>query len=146
MPKSLLSDLECLLEDATAALQTENGHLSPLSDKESVDGLEHQECNGEIGFVIQLFLFVVKDMEEMASSHLQEPEVTDYAALMGIMYSMVKQDCDAVINITFLLQDKIVASLSLMSSSGELESYCLIWSLRPYVNDQIMHLAWKLVP
>ena len=122
----------------------------------------------------------------MASSHLQEPEVTDYAALMGIIYSMVKQDYvmqvneqfnmyyhtfdmernysiirDKVLeqflfffhyfcigqweNITLLLQDNIVTSLNLKSSSGELESYYLMWFLWPYVNDQIMHLAWKLV-
>ncbi|XWS29638.1 hypothetical protein CRYUN_Cryun24cG0046600 [Craigia yunnanensis] len=132
--KCLLNELKCLLEDATAAMQTANEHLSPLLDKESVDGLVPQESNGEVGFVLQLFLFV----DEMASSHLQEPEVTDYAALMGIIYSMVKQD--------YVMQDKIVTSLNLKSSSGELESYCLMWSLQPYVNDQIMHLAWKLVP
>ncbi|XWS41699.1 hypothetical protein CRYUN_Cryun17cG0105200 [Craigia yunnanensis] len=121
--KSLLNDLECLLVDATAALQTENEHISPLLDKESVDGQDLQESNGE---------------DEMASSHLQEPEVTDYAALMGIIYSMVKQD--------YVMQDKIVTSLNLKSSSGELENYCLMWSLRPYLNEQVMHLAWKLVP
>ncbi|KAK6258726.1 hypothetical protein SCA6_013200 [Theobroma cacao] len=121
--KSLLNDLESLLEDARAALQTANEHFSPLLDKEPVDGLDLQESSGE---------------DEMAPSPLREPEVTDYAALMGIIYSMVKQD--------YVMQDKIVASLNLKSSSGELESYCLMWSLRPYINDQIMHLAWKLVP
>ncbi|XP_022775063.1 uncharacterized protein LOC111317025 isoform X3 [Durio zibethinus] len=75
--KSLLNDLKCLLEDATAALQTANEQLSPLLDKESVERLDPQENNGE---------------DEMASSQLQEPQVTDYAALMGIIYNMVKQD------------------------------------------------------
>ncbi|XP_022775062.1 uncharacterized protein LOC111317025 isoform X2 [Durio zibethinus] len=121
--KSLLNDLKCLLEDATAALQTANEQLSPLLDKESVERLDPQENNGE---------------DEMASSQLQEPQVTDYAALMGIIYNMVKQD--------YAMQEKIVTSLNLKSSSGELESYCLMWSLRPYVNEQTMHLAWKLVP
>ncbi|XVF04261.1 hypothetical protein REPUB_Repub05bG0067400 [Reevesia pubescens] len=121
--KSLLNDLECLLEDATAALRTANEHISPLLDKESVDGIDPQESSGE---------------DELSSSHLREPEVTDYSALMGIIYSMVKQE--------YVMQDKIVTSLNLKSSSEELESYCLMWSLRPYVNDQTMHLAWKLVP
>ncbi|XWS45069.1 hypothetical protein CRYUN_Cryun15aG0105000 [Craigia yunnanensis] len=121
--KSLLNDLECLLEDATAALHTANEHLSPLLDKESVDGLDLQESSAE---------------DEITSSQLRKLEVADYAALMGIIYSIVKQD--------YVMQDKIVTSLNLKSSSGELESYCLMWSLRPYVNDQIMHLAWKLVP
>ncbi|XWS41700.1 hypothetical protein CRYUN_Cryun17cG0105200 [Craigia yunnanensis] len=111
------------IENMSKSLQTENEHISPLLDKESVDGQDLQESNGE---------------DEMASSHLQEPEVTDYAALMGIIYSMVKQD--------YVMQDKIVTSLNLKSSSGELENYCLMWSLRPYLNEQVMHLAWKLVP
>ena len=60
--KRLLNELECLLENATAALQMANEHLSPLLDKEYVDGLDPQESNSEVGFVLQLFLFVAKDM------------------------------------------------------------------------------------
>lgn len=90
---------------------------------ESVVGLDPQESGGE---------------DEMTSSRLRELEVTDYAAVMGIIYSMVKQD--------YTMQNKIVTSLNLKSSSEELESYSLMWSLRPYVNDQTMKLAWKLVP
>ena len=37
----------------------------------------------------------------MASSYLQEPEVIDYAALMGIIYSMVKQDYVMQVNEQF---------------------------------------------
>ncbi|MBA0653782.1 hypothetical protein Goklo_020917 [Gossypium klotzschianum] len=119
--KSILNELECLLGVATAALQMANEHLSPLMDMESVVGLDPQESSGE---------------DEMTSSRVREPEVTDYAAVMGIIYSMVKQD--------YTMQNKIVTSLNLKSSSEELESYSLMWSLRPYVNDQTMKLAWKL--
>ncbi|XP_012492089.1 uncharacterized protein LOC105804143 [Gossypium raimondii] len=121
--KSILNELECLLGVATTALQMANEHLSPLMDMESVVGLDPQESSGE---------------DEMTSSRVREPEVTDYAAVMGIIYSMVKQD--------YTMQNKIVTSLNLKSSSEELESYSLMWSLRPYVNDQTMKLAWKLVP
>ncbi|MBA0742126.1 hypothetical protein Gogos_015225 [Gossypium gossypioides] len=121
--KSILNELECLLGVATAALQMANEHLSPLMDMESVVGLDPQESSGE---------------DEMTSSRIREPEVTDYAAVMGIIYSMVKQE--------YTMQNKIVTSLNLKSSSEELESYSLMWSLRPYVNDQTMKLAWKLVP
>ncbi|KAL4360687.1 hypothetical protein GQ457_04G033860 [Hibiscus cannabinus] len=121
--KCLLNDLECHLRDATVALQMANKHLSPLLDMESSAGLHPQESSVE---------------DEMASSCLREPEVTDYAALMGIIYSMVKQDCS--------MQDKIVNSLNLKTTSEELESYSLMWTLRPYINDQTMQLAWKLVP
>lgn len=60
--KSLLNDLESLLEDARAALQTANEHFSPLLDKEPVDGLDLQESSGEVSFVLQLFLFIPKYM------------------------------------------------------------------------------------
>ncbi|GJY71869.1 hypothetical protein Tco_0475572 [Tanacetum coccineum] len=42
-------------------------------------------------------------------------------------------------------EEKIVSALNLKTSSGELESYCLMWSLRPFVNDEIMHQAWRLI-
>ncbi|KAE8697429.1 Phosphoenolpyruvate carboxykinase 1 [Hibiscus syriacus] len=119
----LLNELECHLRDATATLQMANQQLSPLLDAESSVGLHPHESSSE---------------DEMASSCLREPEVTDYAVLMGIIYSMVKQDCT--------MQDKIVKSLNLKSTSEELESYSLMWTLRPYINDQTMQLAWKLVP
>ncbi|PPS17528.1 hypothetical protein GOBAR_AA03060 [Gossypium barbadense] len=152
--KSILNELECLLGVATAALQMANEHLSPLMDMESVVGLDPQESSGE---------------DEMTSSRLREPEVTDYAAVMGIIYSMVKQDytmqhetrtwdtsfwhqkrggsVKPTVELYLIeLSNKIVTSLNLKSSSEELESYSLMWSLRPYVNDQTMKLAWKLVP
>jgi hypothetical protein len=46
----------------------------------------------------------------------------------------------------FCLQEKIVMSLSLKSSSTELQSYCLMWDLRPYVDGKVMDLAWKSCP
>ncbi|KAE8665705.1 Phosphoenolpyruvate carboxykinase 1 [Hibiscus syriacus] len=121
--ESLLNDLECFLRDATAALQMANQQLSPLLYAESSVGLHPHESDGE---------------DEMVSSCLLEPEVTDYAVLMGIVYSMVKQDCT--------MQGKIVKSLNLKTTSEELESYSLMWTLRPYINNQTMQLAWKIVP
>ncbi|XP_018813773.1 uncharacterized protein LOC108985801 isoform X2 [Juglans regia] len=122
--KDILSGLECLLEEVTAAMHNVNGTLSPFGYEDFGDGLNGQaSCNKK---------------EEVASSRLRRPEVTDFAALMGIIYSMVKQD--------YIMQEKIVSALNLKSSSGELESYCLMWSLRPFVNDEIMHQAWKLIP
>ncbi|KAL4572137.1 hypothetical protein LXL04_018906 [Taraxacum kok-saghyz] len=65
-------------------------------------------------------------------------EVIDYATMVALVYSMMKKD--------YMMQEKIVYALSLKTSSGELETYCLMWSLRPFVNDEIMHQAWRLVP
>ncbi|KAI3734744.1 hypothetical protein L6452_14220 [Arctium lappa] len=76
--------------------------------------------------------------EEGMSSVPEKPEVVDYGIMVAVVYSMVKQD--------YVMQEKIVSSLDLKTSSGEIESYCLMWSLRPFVNDEIMHQAWKLIP
>ncbi|XP_028077083.1 uncharacterized protein LOC114279094 isoform X1 [Camellia sinensis] len=76
--------------------------------------------------------------EETVSSELPKPEHTDYAAMMSVIYSMVKLD--------YIMQQRIVSSLNLKSSSGELESYSLMWSLRPFINNDIMHQAWRLIP
>ncbi|XP_019055503.1 PREDICTED: uncharacterized protein LOC104610547 isoform X4 [Nelumbo nucifera] len=80
----------------------------------------------------------VAEKGELESHDIHKPEVSDYAATMGIVYSMVKQD--------YTMQEKIISSLSLNSSSGELESYTLMWSLRPFINEDIMHQAWRFIP
>ena len=45
-----------------------------------------------------------------------------------------------------LLQEKIVSALSLKTPSSELEGYCLMWNLRPYIDDDVMRHAWKMCP
>ncbi|KAI5419384.1 uncharacterized protein LOC127074991 isoform X3 [Lathyrus oleraceus] len=62
---------------------------------------------------------------------------THLAALMVSIYGMVQQD--------YLMQDRIVSALDLNVSSEELESYCLMWSLRPFINDELVHEAWKYI-
>ncbi|KMZ67634.1 hypothetical protein ZOSMA_25G00190 [Zostera marina] len=61
----------------------------------------------------------------------------DYAIMMGTIYNMLSLD--------FAMQEKIVLSLNMDSSSGELESYCLLWDLRPFVDDNIMQQCWTFV-
>ncbi|EOA25473.1 hypothetical protein CARUB_v10018811mg [Capsella rubella] len=76
--------------------------------------------------------------EENETVHFsQEHEVTEYATLIAVVYSMMKQN--------YVMQEKIVRSLSLKSSSGELETYSLMWSLRPFVEDEIVNRAWKWI-
>ncbi|KAJ6421576.1 hypothetical protein OIU84_028865 [Salix udensis] len=118
--KTLLNELENLLEDSSGAIQTANGCLPPLKNEDCGD---------------QLYQQITTDQ---SSLDLGEHEMTNYAVLMGIIYSMVKQD--------YVMQDKIVHSLNLKSLSGELESYCVMWSLRPFIMDEVMHHAWRLIP
>lgn len=122
----MLVELETLAEDASATMQTTNKSLSFLLGKDYVD-IVGQQAN------IPDKLFT----EEGISSSL-EPYVTDYATLMAIIYSMIKQD--------YIMQERIICSLNLLTPSGELESYCQMWSLRPFINDEIMHGAWRLIP
>lgn len=75
--------------------------------------------------------------EEMGSALLRRTEASDYMSMVGIIYSMVTQD--------YAMQEKIVLSLSLDTLSGELEGYYLMWSLRPFINDEIMNQAWKYI-
>ncbi|KAJ9692746.1 hypothetical protein PVL29_011707 [Vitis rotundifolia] len=124
--KCILSEIESLIDDVVGGMQTTNENLSDLQDR-YFDKWDQQEP--------------AYDKEEITSthaSHLQKHEAIDYAAMMGIIFSMVKQD--------YVMQERIVSSLNLKSLAGELESYCLMWSLRPFINDEIMHQAWKLLP
>ncbi|XP_044470234.1 uncharacterized protein LOC123199343 isoform X6 [Mangifera indica] len=120
--KGILNELESLLEDVAGAIQTANECLAPFWDKDGGSGLDLQDTTDKIS----------------TSCHRQGPEMTDFAALMGIIYGMVKQDC--------VMQERIITNLNLKSLSGELESYRLMWSLRPYINDEIVHQAWRLIP
>ncbi|CAB62468.1 putative protein [Arabidopsis thaliana] len=102
--KNLLIELERLTDEAALAIES-----ATQLDKDSSDGLQQVTCDEE-NETVQL---------------PQGPEVTEYAALIAVIYSMMKQN--------YVMQDKIVRSLSLKSSSGELETYSLMWSLRPGV-------------
>ncbi|XP_034929476.1 uncharacterized protein [Populus alba] len=118
--KSLLNELEHLLEDLSGEIKTANLCLPPLKNEDCGDQLYQQITTDQSSF------------------ELGELEMTNYAVLMGIIYSMVKQD--------YVMQERIVNSLNLKSLSGELESYCVMWSLRPFIMDEVMHHAWRLIP
>ncbi|XP_071922034.1 uncharacterized protein [Coffea arabica] len=118
--KSVVNELQCLLDDAATAVQNSNENLQ---DKDF-----HGDLDSNTDIITK---------EDFLPAHVQKPEITDYAALMAVIYGMVKQDYE--------MQERIVSSLSLKSSSGEMESYCLMWSLRPFIDDEIIHKAWRLI-
>ncbi|XP_010547582.1 PREDICTED: uncharacterized protein LOC104819282 [Tarenaya hassleriana] len=119
--KSLLTELECLVEDASLAIETATKFSTHLCN-ESCDPL-HQVTNDE---------------EELTGPYPQESEIREYGVVIAIIYSMVKQN--------YVMQEKIVKSLGFKSSSGELEGYTLMWSLRPFVEEEIVNQAWKFMP
>ncbi|KAL6277431.1 hypothetical protein ACE6H2_021032 [Prunus campanulata] len=118
--KIILNELECLVEDVIGAME----NLSPFQDDSFADRLNEEASTD--------------DKEEITSSRPKRNKVTDYALRMGIIYSMVKQD--------YMMQERVVSALNVKSSSGELESYCLMWSLRPFIDSEVMDHAWKLIP
>ncbi|XP_022890101.1 uncharacterized protein LOC111405445 isoform X1 [Olea europaea var. sylvestris] len=122
--RGVVGELECLLDDAAGAIQSTNENWPLLQD-------EH--VNGNMDSFLAKY-----EKEGKPSLDLSKPEGTDYAAMMAVVYSMLKQE--------YIMQERIVGSLTLKSSPEELESYCLMWSLRPFVDDDIMLEAWSLVP
>lgn len=115
--KIVVNELESLLGVAASVVQTSN----------------EKDCED-----ISCSSITLSDQEEAPSTGISRPEVADYASMMAIIYSMVKQD--------YTMQVRIVSSLCHKSSQGELETYCQMWSLRPFVDDEIMRKAWNLVP
>ncbi|KAK8471656.1 hypothetical protein PHAVU_003G285200 [Phaseolus vulgaris] len=120
--KEILDELEGLLGDVTSAIQTTDGKLLAFSDLDFDVELNEQAT--------------YNDLEEKdALSDSQSPDITHLAMVMAFIYSMVKQD--------YLMQEKIVSALDLRMSLEELESYCQMWSLRPFINDEVVHGAWE---
>ncbi|KAG5540054.1 hypothetical protein RHGRI_020328 [Rhododendron griersonianum] len=121
--KCIVHELEGLVKEVTGAIQAANEHKLLLKDNVTGDliGLEA----------------TASEKEKIISSNVHGPEIPEYAVMMGVIYSMLKRD--------YIMQEKIISSLNLKSSSGELESYNLMWSLRPFIDDEIMHQAWRLV-
>lgn len=122
--KTILIELEGLLEDVIRVVEAANEYLLPSQDEDINDRLMRE--------------VTIANKEETASSDSGRPELTDYATMMGIIYRMIKQDS--------VMQEKIVSALNLKLSSGELETYCTMWSLRPFIDDEIMHRAWSFIP
>ncbi|XP_049407379.1 uncharacterized protein LOC125870872 isoform X2 [Solanum stenotomum] len=121
--KVVVDELACLLKEAEAVVQSINCSLAQVGEL-NVDNRTNP-------------LETCHDEAEASSVDPLEHEITDIAIMMAVVYSMVKSD--------YTMQEKIVSSLNLTSPSGELESYSSMWSLRPYIDDEIMHKVWKFV-
>ncbi|KAH0635487.1 hypothetical protein KY289_035402 [Solanum tuberosum] len=121
--KVVVDELACLLKEAEAVVQSINCSLTQVGEL-NVDNSTNP-------------LETCHDEAEASSVNPLEHEITDIAIMMAVVYSMVKSD--------YTMQEKIVSSLNLTSPSGDLESYSSMWSLRPYIDNEIMHKAWKFV-
>ncbi|KAL9327358.1 hypothetical protein ACSQ67_008003 [Phaseolus vulgaris] len=128
--KEILDELEGLLGDVTSAIQTTDGKLLAFSGLDFDVGLNEQATYNDLN---SNYTFTQEEKDALSDS--QSPDITHLAMVMAFIYSMVKQD--------YLMQEKIVSALDLRMSLEELESYCQMWSLRPFINDEIVHGAWE---
>uniref|UniRef100_A0ACD6A346 Uncharacterized protein n=1 Tax=Avena sativa TaxID=4498 RepID=A0ACD6A346_AVESA len=121
---ALLKELQCLVEDAYDAALTANLSAIKFRDESSTDNKMNDQSHFR------------EEKEEQPADQLDRD--SSLVTLMILVHNMLKLD--------YTMQEKIVKSLSLKSSSTELESYCLMWDLRPYIDGNVMDLAWKTCP
>ncbi|KAG2409044.1 uncharacterized protein HKW66_Vig0038660 [Vigna angularis] len=139
--KEILNELEGVLGDVTSAIQTTDGKLLAFSgldfDVELIEQATYNDLNRNCTFIQEEkdALYNSQSPDVNTSKKKKSADVTHLAMVMAFIYSMVKQD--------YLMQEKIVSALDLKMSLEELESYCQMWSLRPFINDEIVHGAWE---
>ncbi|XP_051207776.1 uncharacterized protein [Lolium perenne] len=121
--KALLKELQCLVEGAYDATLTANLRAMHVPDESTADNKMNDQSH-------------CREKGEQPSDHLDSN--SSLVTLMILVHNMLKLD--------YMMQEKIVGSLSLKSSSTELDGYCLMWDLRPYVEGDLMNLAWKSCP
>ncbi|RCV40015.1 hypothetical protein SETIT_9G017200v2 [Setaria italica] len=130
--KALLEELECLVEDVYGITLTASLSALEVSDCHSIDNkLTTESC------IIEMEQGVSTPQEEDKNTDQLDSDVS-FVTVMVIVRNMLKLD--------YTMQEKIVNALSLKTPSSELQGYCLMWDLRPFIEDNVMHLAWKMCP
>ncbi|CAL4937020.1 unnamed protein product [Urochloa decumbens] len=127
--KTLLEELECLVEDVYGITLTASLSALEVSDSHSIDiKLTTEPCIME----------GVSTLQEEDKSEDQLDSDVSFVTVMVMVRNMLKLD--------YTMQEKVVSALSLKTPSSELQGYCLMWDLRPFIDDNVMHLAWKMCP
>ncbi|KAG6402283.1 hypothetical protein SASPL_139161 [Salvia splendens] len=157
--KVVVDELESFLGNAASVVQTSNDNNREDNSFNSVLYIASSEQTATVkdeDFNSNLNSFITSTDQDQG-----RPDLEHYGTMMAIIYSMVKQDYTMQVDVLRLLlattitrrfltyralQDRIVSSLNLKSSQEELETYCQMWSLRPFVDDDMVRRAWNLVP
>ncbi|CAN6469441.1 unnamed protein product [Victoria cruziana] len=121
--KGLLDELGRLVENVLVLVKEEIEKLSGYMDGLQDDGLADS--------------LVSEEETENINRYHQNTSVSEYATIMQAVHAMLEYD--------YVMQEKIVLSLNLATSSEALEGYCLMWNLRPFVDDDIIRAAWRHV-
>ncbi|KAL1542461.1 hypothetical protein AAHA92_26556 [Salvia divinorum] len=135
--KVIVDELESFLGNAVSVVQTSNANnrgdisfnsvLCIASSEQTANEKDEEDISSNLNS------FITSTDQDQG-----RPDLEDYGSMMAIIYSMVKQD--------YTMQVRIVSSLNHKSSQEELETYCQMWSLRPFVDDDMVRRAWNLVP
>ncbi|XP_068640881.1 uncharacterized protein [Aristolochia californica] len=128
--KQLLHELEYLTVDVAGILTSIN--------ETSHSSLHKSICFDKVVQLSMLHYSLRSFLDEAELYHYQCLQISEYAVMMRIVLNMYELD--------YKMQEKVVESLNYNSSSGELDSYCLMSDLRPYINEQILHQAWRFIP
>ncbi|XP_078438390.1 FAD-binding protein [Wolffia australiana] len=124
----LLDDLRSLSEDSAAKAQAANQNSLRLLEKYFTADSMIEESDFSMGNYQQETEPVIP-----CTASFIEPSI-----LMRVLFTALKKD--------FEMQERIILSLGLCSSLEELESYCLMWELRPFIDEDILKHCWKLIP
>ncbi|KAM3333233.1 hypothetical protein ACQJBY_028379 [Aegilops geniculata] len=118
--KVLIEELDCLAEDVYSTTLTASLSILEASDCfDGDDNLPADSCEDEGQSVDPL------------------DSAVSYSSVMILVHNMLKLD--------YSMQEKIVKALCLKTPSSELDGYCLMWDLRPYIDDNVMQVAWKFI-
>ncbi|XP_031500438.1 uncharacterized protein LOC116264394 isoform X1 [Nymphaea colorata] len=121
---TLLDELGCLMENVLVLVKEEIEKLSHYMDELQDDGLVYPLIRAE-------------EEPENINQYHQNTSVSECATMMQAVYGMLEDD--------YVMQEKIVSSLNLSTPSEALESYCFMWDLRPFVDNDIIRAAWRHV-
>jgi len=117
--QELLKDLEHLVENATVMMQEATNTML----KNIKIYTEENSTEGSLGI----------ESEEEIISDDHKLEISDYVAMMSVICSMLRQD--------YAMQEKVVSDLQLNTPSETLQSYSLMWTLHPFIDERIINKA-----
>ncbi|PVH62375.1 hypothetical protein PAHAL_3G278800 [Panicum hallii] len=96
-------------------------------------------------------------INKVSDSHSIKNKLTTESCIIGEDKSADQLDSDVLLvtvmvivrnmlKLDYTMQEIIVGALSINMLPLELEGYCLMWDLRPYIDDDMMHLALEMCP
>ncbi|CAK9869466.1 unnamed protein product [Sphagnum jensenii] len=120
----IMEEMQGLMEQASAVMQEDlNSQLESVSLMGADMCLEDSQPTQEVK--------VTSPTVEVSGLF-----TSDYVTMMAAIFSMLEQDVH--------MQEQIVGALGLDLSSEVLQNYCMMWTLRPFVDETVVDqaLSW----